>query len=316
MALKDRILQKFSNHTGEYFSGEELAEEYRVSRAAVWKAVRALKSEGYDIDSQQSRGYCFTDRNDFLREEIIRSAAPEIKYPLYVVDVVDSTNNYAKILCAKNAPHGTLVAANHQTAGRGRRGHSFYSPGNAGLYMSLIIDPAGIKNLSWITPAAAVAAIEAIEETTGIHPKIKWVNDLFVDSRKVAGILTEAITDFESGTVDRIIIGIGINCRKSDFPEEIRNTAGYLPAEHISRSLLAAALWRKLLERCTNPDDPSVKEAYRRDSLVLGREVSYTVSGITYNGTVREINDAGNIVIEKPDGSVEILQSGEISVRL
>ncbi len=315
MALKDLLLQKFSVNMGTFFSGEELAEEYHVSRAAVWKAVKTLRNDGYDIISDQPKGYCFTDENDFLSEEVIRSNAPEYEYPLYVLDEVDSTNNYAKILCAQNAVHGTLVAANHQTAGRGRRRNSFYSPKNTGLYMSVIIEPCGSEYLSRITPAAAVAAVEAVEETTGIHPKIKWVNDLFIENRKIAGILTEAITDFESGSIEKIIIGIGINCRPSELPGDIKETAGFLQAEHLSRSVLAAALWKRILYRCSHLDDPALMEAYRRDSIVLGKEISYRTSGKMYSGIVREINDAGNIVIEKPDGSIEVLQSGEISIR-
>lgn len=315
MALKDRLLEKFSSNINTFFSGEELAEEFSVSRAAVWKAVKALQNDGFDIDASQTKGYCFTARNDFLREDMIRSHAPELTYPFFVFDETDSTNSYAKILCAKGAGHGTLIAANHQTAGRGRRGRSFYSPKNTGLYLSLIVQPSDSEHLFRITPAAAVAAVEAIEETSGIHTDIKWVNDLFIGQRKVAGILTEAITDFETGQIDRIIIGIGINCRDSELPEDIRDIAGSLGADSLSRSALAAALWKRLLYWCDHLDDPALMDAYRRDSIVLGKEISYTQNGRAMNGRAVQIDDDGHLVIEKPDHSTEVLQSGEISIR-
>ena len=315
MALKDKLLEKFSANINTYFSGEELAEEFSVSRAAVWKAVRSLQNEGFDIDSSQSRGYCFTANNDFLREDLIRSHAPDVEYPVYVFDEIDSTNNYAKILCAKGAVHGTLIAANHQTAGRGRRGRSFYSPKNTGLYLSLIIQPRDSEHIFRITPAAAVAAVEAIAETTGIHTGIKWVNDLFIAERKTAGILTEAITDFETGQIDRIIIGIGINCRDSELPEDIRDTAGSLGADNLSRSVLAAALWKRLLYWCNHLDDPALMEAYRMHSVVLGKEITYTYNNQLMQGKAVSIDDDGHLIIEKPDHSTQVLQSGEVSIR-
>ena len=314
MALKDELLKEFAGMPDEYVSGEALAENYHVSRAAVWKAVQALRREGWKIESSPVRGYCFTGANDFLSRDLIVSLTPDIDAPVYVFDEIGSTNTYAKQLCAMGTAHGTLVVADHQTAGRGRQGHSFYSPKQTGLYFSLVIHPDNGKMISRITPAAAVAAVEAIDEVTGIHPGIKWVNDLFLEKRKIAGILTEAVTDFETGRIEAAVIGIGINCKGMEFPEEIASLAGSLNAEKLSRSVLAASLRRHLLER-TAALDEEVMALYRRDSIVLGKEITYERNGCLYEGIAEAINDAGNLIIKKPDGSQEVLQSGEISIK-
>jgi len=314
--LKDQLLNRFSQNIDQIYSGENLAEEYHVSRAAVWKAVKTLQKEGYDILSS-AKGYYFTAKNDFLNEEMIRANANGLPYPVYVFDEIDSTNNYAKILAAQNAPHGTLVVADHQTAGRGRQGHSFYSPKNVGLYFSLLIKPANTDRqmISRITPAAAVSAVEAIETITGIRPGIKWVNDLFIEKKKIAGILSEAVTDFETGKIETVIIGIGINCKTMQFPDEIQNIASSLNVNTISRSALAGVLWERLLYHTDHLDDPQLMDLYRKDSLVLGKEITYHQNNIPYTGIAREINDEGNILIEKKDHSTILLQSGEISIK-
>ncbi|MBR2595231.1 MAG: biotin--[Solobacterium sp.] len=314
MALKDELLREFSLHPMTVINGEELASRYNVSRAAVWKAVKALKSEGFDIVSSAS-GYMFTENNDFLSSEAVSRMVPEITAPVYVFEEIDSTNNYAKVLAAQNAPHGTLVLANHQTAGRGRQGHSFYSPSNSGLYFSLIIHPEHTEYISRITPAAAVSSVEAVETVTGIRPGIKWVNDLFLGKKKIAGILSEAVTDFETGRISSVIIGIGINCRTMAFPDDISHIAGSLEAESISRNALAATLRQRLLYHIDHLDDPAMMDLYRRDSIVLGKEITYTYNNGVYTGLAEAINDDGNILIKKPDGTVQTLQSGEISIK-
>lgn len=314
MSLKDKLLEHFLLHPDESLSGEKLAETYHVSRAAVWKAVKAIREDGYDISSSAS-GYCFTSRNDVLNAAVIKALRPEITAPVYVFQEIDSTNNYAKILAAQNAPAGTVVIANHQTAGRGRQGHTFYSPKDTGLYFSLIIHPGHMEYISRITPAAAVAACEAIAETTGIRPGIKWVNDLFIGRQKIAGILSEAVTDFETGRIDTVIIGIGINCRTEEFPDEIRDTAGSLNAEKLSRNLLAAVLREKLMYYTSNPEDPRMMDLYRRDSIVIGKNITYTYNGEILSAFVTGINDDGNLLLTKKDCSTQVLQSGEISIK-
>lgn len=315
MALKDELLNTFSKNPEIFFRGEQLAEEFHVSRAAVWKAVKALKSEGYEILSSPNRGYAFSKDNDFLNAEMIRSLEPDIQAPVYVFETIDSTNNYAKVLASNNAEHGTLVVANHQSAGRGRQGHTFYSPKNLGLYFSLIIRPDSMEHISRLTPAAAVAAGETIEEICGIRPGIKWVNDLFLEKKKIAGILCEAISEFETGHMSAVIVGIGINVRPMKFPDELSSIASSLNAASVNRNVLAACLRKHLLARTADLSDPELMELYRKDSVILGKEITYTLNNESFHGIAKEINDEGNMLVEKPDGSIQLLHSGEISVR-
>ncbi|MBR3349866.1 MAG: biotin--[Solobacterium sp.] len=315
MTLKEQLLKRFIQNQDIYLSGSELAAEFHVSRAAVWKAVKALKEDGFEIVSSGVKGYCFTNGNDFLSADVIRSLAEEIDAPLYVFETIDSTNNYAKVLASQNAPHGTVVIANHQSAGRGRQGHSFYSPKNSGLYFSIVLRPQNTEHLSRLTPAAAVSALRAIEETCGIRPGIKWVNDLFLQKKKIAGILSEAISDFETGRISAVIIGIGINCRPMTFPDELAEIAGSLSQKTLSRNALAASLWKNLLWYTDHLEDPGLMDLYRRNSLILNQEILYTQNNETFHARVKGINDEGNLILLKPDGSEELLSSGEISVR-
>ena len=315
MSLKSNILTVLSTHTDTFYSGESLAREFDVSRAAVWKAVHALQDEGHRIESS-GKGYRYLPSNDLLNKDIILACCPDIAYPLIIFDTVNSTNTYAKTIASDPDAHGTLIVANHQTAGRGRRGHTFYSPEDTGLYMSLIIKPdSKIHEMLKVTVAAAVAAVEAIEQTSDARPQIKWVNDLYIGRKKIAGILTEAISDFESGDLDAVIIGIGINIRSTDFPEEIENIAGAINDPSLSRNRLTAVLWQKLLYWTQHLDSPELMELYRRKSLLIGHSIVYEISGERKTGTVCAINDSGNLAIQDSSGREIILSSGEVSVK-
>ncbi|MCR4949927.1 MAG: biotin--[acetyl-CoA-carboxylase] ligase [Solobacterium sp.] len=315
MSLKADLLKQFSLHPGEYLNGEQLAKQFSVSRAAVWKAVKALKKDGFEILSSSVLGYCASVRNDFLSAEVIQAVAPEITAPVHIFEEIDSTNNYARVLAAQNAVSGTLVLANSQTAGRGRQGHSFYSPRRSGLYFSMILRPENMKHIFRLTPAAAVSAADAIEELTGIRAGIKWVNDLFIEKKKIGGILTEAITDFETGKIESVIIGIGINIRETDFPDEIRNIAGTLNAGAVSRSALAAILRRNLMTNARHLDEDDIMNRYRDLSIVLNREITYSINNELQTGFVQDINSEGSLVLRDENGNTVILQSGEISIK-
>ena len=315
MAVREELLKQLAAGKDQWVSGEIFAQQNNVSRAAVWKAVRSLQNSGLHIESSPSQGYRLADDAGILSADLIRAYEPQITAPVYVYEEIDSTNNKAKMLAASPCEHGTLVAADAQTAGRGRQGHTFYSPKKTGLYFSLIVHPQEMQFISRITPAAAVSAAEAIAEVTGIHPGIKWVNDLFYEDKKIAGILTEAITDFETRRIHTVVIGIGINCSTEVFPEELDGIASSLHAEGISRSRLAAVLRRQLLYHLEHLDDPAMMQKYRDDSIVLGHEITYVKNGTAYTAYAAGINEEGNLIAEFPDHTREILQSGEISIR-
>ena len=250
-----------------------------------------------------------------------------LHHKVLVFQEVDSTNNEAKrMLEAGPVEDGTLLIANAQTAGRGRQGHSFYSPADTGLYLTLIrTDPAVLHptTLSKLTLAAAVATAEAIEESVGVGPKIKWVNDLYYMDKKVSGILTES----HGWTEDRpeaVIIGIGVNCTTVLFPEEISETAGALTTgsiDFIDRNKLAIAMYRRLLYWTEHLADPALLKEYRDRSFLTGKEVSFTRNRASYRGIVQDIDDRGRLLVQLtsaliPESKDQLiaLDSGEVTV--
>ncbi|MGN0524457.1 biotin--[acetyl-CoA-carboxylase] ligase, partial [Eubacterium sp.] len=244
MALKEEVLKYLSDNSSEYISGEELAHSLGKSRTAVWKAIKSLQADGYRIDAVTNRGYMLDADNDILNaQEIKKSLSFACRVEYY--KTLDSTNNVAKRIIAEGEDDVLLVVGEEQTAGRGRQGKSFYSPGGTGIYMSLVVHPmTELQNAVTATTAAAVAVCRAIESLTDKKPMIKWVNDVYLDGKKICGILTEAVTDFETQTVSSIIIGIGINLTTKDFPCDVQN-ASCLNAD-VKRAELIGAVANEL----------------------------------------------------------------------
>jgi len=238
-------------------------------------------------------------------------------------DTIDSTNTAAKNLARQGAPHGTVLIADHQTGGRGRRGRSFHSPAGSGIYMSVILRPdCAPTELMHLTCAAAVAMCDAVEEAAGIRPGIKWTNDLVYGQKKLAGILTELGLD-SRGQIDYAIIGIGINCtqQEADFPEEIRAIAGSLSSvtgRKISREKVAAAIMDALY-RMSNQlltGKKAILDCYRRNCITIGREVSIVkADGSIRHGTAVGLDEEGALLVRFCDNTTEIVNSGEVSVR-
>ncbi len=238
-------------------------------------------------------------------------------------DSIDSTNTRAKELAVQGAPHGTVLIADHQTGGRGRRGRSFHSPAGTGIYMSVILRPDCVPGeLMHLTCAAAVAMCDAVENSCGIRPGIKWTNDLVYGKRKLAGILTELGLS-PRGTVDYAIIGVGINCcqEESDFPEDIRPIAGSLHSvtgKPIDRGRVAGAmvdaLFRMNADLLAKKDD--ILRRYRADCITLGMEVSVVkADGSIRHGTAMDVDAEGALVVQFQDGTTEAVNSGEVSIR-
>lgn len=231
---------------------------------------------------------------------------------------IDSTNTYAKHLAAQGAPHGTALIADCQSGGRGRLGRSFSSPPGMGVYMSVILRPkCPPGELMHLTCAVAVAMCNAVEQCTGIRPGIKWTNDLILDGRKLAGILTElGLTS--QGSVDYAVVGIGLNCHQQpgDFPGDIQKIAGSLAmstARPIHRSQVAAAmieaLWRMDLS------DRSL-ERYRKDCVTLGKNISIVkADGSVRHGLALDVDAQGALLVRFSDGSIEAVNSGEVRIR-
>ena len=210
----------------DYISGQELCERFGVSRTAIWKAVKQLKEAGYVIEAVQNKGYKIVSTPDCLNKAELESirktkwAGREIFY----FDTIDSTNTKAKQLAEEGHPTGTLVVAEKQEAGRGRRGRGFESPAGVGIFMTLVLKPDFAPDrASMLTLIAALAVSKAISEKTGVDAGIKWPNDIVMNGRKVCGILTEMSVQLDY--INHVVIGIGINVRNQSFPKEIEQIA-------------------------------------------------------------------------------------------
>lgn len=322
-STKSEVLRILRKAGSEAVSGERLAAEIGVSRNSVWKAINALKQEGYNIDGRQKRGYILSESDVLSVPEISRFLnKPEYGERIVIYDEIDSTNNAAKRYAAENSRSRVfdrVFAAVTQTAGRGRLGRSFYSPPNSGLYISFLLHPnVTAESAVVLTTAASVCVCEAIESVTGAETRIKWVNDIYLGDKKVCGILTEAVTDFESGGVESVIIGIGVNISTEDFPDDVKAVAGSIGGtDKDIRSRLAAEIIngvdRLICDEIIERGNYGYIEKYKERSMVLGKKISIVNTGET--AYVKDIDDRGGLVVETEDGE-RTLSSGEISIRL
>lgn len=341
MSTKSSLLKLLSDNAGTYISGEKIGESLGVSRTAVNKACAALRSEGYIIESKTNKGYMLAEHGKLLTVDGT-SAYIDVPCKLRVYDIVTSTNEIAKISELPDVP--LVIIADRQTAGKGRLGRRFESPAGTGQYMSFVFQPDfDIRRSLYVTMAAAVGTCRAIEKVTGKHVEIKWVNDLFLNGKKVCGILTEAQSDLESGRIERLITGIGVNCYPGSFPPEVSEIAGSLAesTSEFSREILAAAMINEVLPLITDPDTSKFLDEYRERCFILGREIrihpSYDDAGIRARAI--DISDDGGLIVEYLEdakasdlmgaagsaaeilrnakaGAEDVLHTGEISISL
>ncbi len=231
-----------------------------------------------------------------------------------ILDTVDSTNTESKRRVLDGADTPLLVLADSQTAGRGRMGRSFYSPSRTGLYMSLALElTGGLPQTVGITSAAAVAAVRAIHRVYGIETGIKWVNDVYLNGKKIAGILSES---FFANEKLFVIIGIGINLSTDDFPHDIADIAGSLDTDPSLKSTLAAEICKELLILIPSLKNKEFMKDYRKYSVVLGKKVIFQENGVFYRGTAESISDSGALTVLLDNGERRALASGEISLRV
>lgn len=312
MALKNDVLTELLK-SNDFISGEFLAEKFGKSRAAVWKAVKTLIKDGYDIDAVTNKGYKLYENKNVTSAESIKS---KLKTPADVIHYpsVDSTNNECKRLLSQGKQGMFLVVTDCQTAGRGRQGKAFASPADTGIYFSLVIRPnTSFKNAVTATTAASVAVCMAIENLTDKKPVIKWVNDVYLNNRKICGILTEAITNFEDGTVESVIIGIGINLKENAFPRELRDIVGFLDAD-INKNLLVSTVIDKLVEINTG-DYKTFIDYYRTHSMVIGQKIKIIKGYEQIPAVAVSIDEQGGLEVQLENGERTVLRSGEISIR-
>lgn len=321
MSVQDEVLRQLEAHRGAYLSGEALAEQLSVSRNAVWKAIRALREAGYPIDARPNCGYALSPGCRILSAH---SVARHLRAPgvrLQVVGEVDSTNACIRRAADAGEPEGLVLIASAQTAGRGRRGRRFYSPAGSGLYMSALLRPKlAAQDAVLMTTLAAVAVAEAVEAACGRPAAIKWVNDVYVDGKKVCGILTEASLDCESGALAYAVVGIGINLTLPDaLPPELQDIMGAAFAggqpEGDAASRLAADVWNRFFSAYRRLPETGFLEAYRARSFLIGQDIDVLRPSGPVPARAIGIDAHAGLVVRYPDGTQETLSSGEVSVR-
>lgn len=312
MSVKNEIISLLEKNRNNPVSGQAIADNLNVTRAAVWKAIKVLKEEGYIIEGTPNKGYILLENNDILSSQGIACYLDE-EIDIYTYKCLDSTNTQMKKLAIDGGEDHSVVVAEQQNAGRGRFGRNFYSPAKEGIYMSVLLkNYKNIQDATIITIQTAIAVSRAIKRLYGLKIDIKWVNDLYYQGKKICGILTEAISDFESGMIEAIIIGIGINVSTSKFPDELQNKATSLGLNGANRNQFIAEILKQLFA-IINEDFNLVLVEYKELSCVLNKEIEFNIKGQRYNGIARDINEFGNLVVKSNEHEM-VLSSGEISI--
>ena len=324
---REQILALLRSEAGGFLSGEQLSGQLGLSRTAVWKAVKALRQEGYEIEARTGMGYRLCSAPDVLTEAEIRSflgTTNTVGSRLLCFDTIDSTNTYARQIALEGAEDGTVVIADSQTAGRGRMGRSFQSPRGKGIYLSVLFRPdLPPERMMSVTALAGLAVCGAVERVCGVRPGLKWPNDPVLGNRKLCGVLTEMALEGETGRVRHLVVGVGINVHhaQEDFQDEVAQIATSLRMElgkPVSRPRLAAALLEELdrmYQALLSGDLTEQLAAYRRDCVNLGKTVQLIGGEERETVTAVDVDEAFGLVVRMADGTERTVRSGEVSVR-
>ena len=320
-AVKTEILKAIKEENG-FVSGQELCDRFGVSRTAVWKAIGQLKEEGFQIEAVRNKGYRLLSSDDVITEaELMSSMEGGFIKKIVYYEETDSTNIRARKLAEEGAPDGTLVVTDFQSAGRGRRGRMWVSPSGTGIFMSLILRPDILpSSASMLTLVAALAVYDGIKEMTGLETVIKWPNDIVAEGKKLCGILTEMSAELEG--IHYVVTGIGINANMTGFPEEVGEAATslrILTGGPVRRSRLIAAVmkaYEEYYEKFKSCGSlTGLMDVYNEHMANLGREVKVLDPVGAYTGKALGIDEKGELIVEKADGKVVRVVSGEVSVR-
>jgi BirA family biotin operon repressor/biotin-[acetyl-CoA-carboxylase] ligase len=323
MRVNEDVLSYLDINRHRFVSGDELMKSFSLSRTALWQILRSLRSAGYVILSEHGVGYRLDDTCDVYTQKALQAhlSGNAKNFQLQLYPSIPSTNRALKEMAQKGAPAGTLLLANRQTAGYGRKDRTFFSP-RGGIYLSLLVRPdlSAAKALT-LTTTAAVAVVDVIKQLTGQTAQIKWVNDIFLNGKKICGILTEsALTP--DGRLEYAVIGIGLNVftPSGGFHSSIRHIAGAIYPENTpmerQRSTIALAIIHRLADLLPKCDSPTMHAAYCKASFLPGR----TVTVMQENGSERlavalGIDDDYRLLVRYAGGECEALFSGEVSVK-
>lgn len=319
--MKEKILKLLQESDG-FVSGQDISEQFGVSRTSVWKGIRQLEEQGYGIEAVRNKGYRLRSEPDLLSDERIRPflhtawAAGEIR----VYDSVDSTNSEAKRAAENGGPHGLLIIGEQQTAGRGRRGRAWKSPKGEGVFMTLLLKPEiEPGNASMLTLVMGMAVRDGLEAAAGLSAQIKWPNDIVCDGKKLCGILTEMSAQIDY--INHIVIGVGINVHNREFPEEVSRIATSVyqqTGQRISRAQLIGEILNRFemyyAEYLKTQDLRELKNVYNMHLINRGRRVHVYDIKKDFTGTALGINEKGELLVETGDG-ITAVSAGEVSVR-
>ncbi|MBI5189676.1 MAG: biotin--[acetyl-CoA-carboxylase] ligase [Nitrospirae bacterium] len=317
----DTVLSLLHKHKDACVSGQALAQKLGVTRAAVWKAIEALRADGYSIESMPAKGYRLVSIPDRLgeREITLGLNTRVLGRTVHALDSVDSTNSYASRLAVDGAPDGTLVVSESQTAGRGRLGRSWVSPPGVNIYLSMLLRPQmPPQDAPFITLAASVALARTLKDGYKLDAAIKWPNDVLLSGRKASGILTEMSS--EPDRIRHVVLGVGIdvNMKPSEFPDDIRAQSTSVMAE-LGRSVNRAELLCRFLEEfepvyelLVGGAGASVLDLWRGLSCTLGRRIVVKTLRGELTGLARDIDASGGLILELDGGTTQTVTSGDV----
>lgn len=308
----------------DFISGEDISNMLGVTRTAIWKHIKSLREEGYEIESFSRKGYRLIQSPDILSKNEISKYLDTsiIAREMIYFDTISSTNTKAKEMADKGAEDGTVIISEEQKGGRGRLGREWTSPKHMGIWMSIILRPKVNPNeISKVTQVAAASVVEAGKEM-GFDFYVKWPNDIIMNDKKICGILTEM--SGELNHINYVVLGIGVNVNQDtdDFPDDLREKASSIKIElgkRVSRQELCAKIlnhFETLYDGFTR-DKQGIKAIAicREKSILIGKDVSVIRGNDTFDAKVLDLNSAGELVVRKQDGVEERLFSGEVSVR-
>ncbi|MGG0716720.1 biotin--[acetyl-CoA-carboxylase] ligase [Robertmurraya massiliosenegalensis] len=321
--LRKKLLDAFTEHDGEFLSGQYLADLMGCSRTAVWKHIEDLRHEGFELEAVRRKGYRIIQKPEHVSSNEIRLGLKTtiIGQQIHYKESVDSTQKVAHRLGLDNAKEGTVVIADEQTGGKGRMDRPWHSPKSTGVWMSVILRPKiPLPMAPQLTLLTAVAVVQAIVENTGLEPHIKWPNDILLHGKKVTGILTEL--QAEADRIHSVIIGIGINVNQTeaDFPEELRSIATSLSIEKgetVNRASLIQEIFSKLeklyliyLEKGFKP----IKLLWESYAISIGQNITARTLTGNITGKALGITDDGVLQIEDEKGVIHHIYSADIEL--
>lgn len=321
---KDQLLLYLKENQGNWVSGELISNNLSVSRAAIWKHIRNLKEEGYVIESASKKGYFLSESSDpITADEIRQGLCTKVfgKKNIIFLNETDSTNTRAKELAAQGAPEGTLVIAEKQTEGRGRRGRSWFSPPGGGIYFSLILRPViSPGETPKITLMTAVVLAETLISLMKLKLRIKWPNDILVNGKKLAGILTEISTEMDA--VNYIIVGLGLNVNTQfeKFPQDIKENATSILIENgkqFPRVKLIQhylKLYEIYYDMFKNNDFEPIMKRWRELADIIGKQIRVDVIGKTHIGKVVDVDNDGVLILKDDQGRLQRIFSGDVTL--